>query len=102
MRSIGIDLEPCCRQDLLRFEAARPTLYGLETHLATIHRAVQEFDPRLVVLDPITNFVAAGTRSQVKGMLLRLIDYLKCRGITGIFISLTSGGAPLEQTATEV
>jgi circadian clock protein KaiC len=36
MRSIGIDLEPYVRSGLLEFHNARPTLYGLEMHLATM------------------------------------------------------------------
>ena len=45
MRSIGIDLEPWVEQGLLRFHAARPTLYGLEMHLATMHKVIEEFKP---------------------------------------------------------
>ena len=39
MRSIGIDLEQWVRKGLLQFHMARPTLYGLELHLATMHKA---------------------------------------------------------------
>ncbi len=46
MRSVGIDLEPCVQQDLLRIEASRPTLNGLERHLVTLHKLVREFKPR--------------------------------------------------------
>jgi circadian clock protein KaiC len=98
LRSIALDLGPWREKGLLKFHAARPTLYGLEMHLAQIHRCVEEFEPRMVVLDPITNFVAAGSQAQVKGMLLRLIDYLKSRQITTLFTSLTGGGEAIEQT----
>jgi circadian clock protein KaiC len=102
MRSIGIELQPYCDRKLLQFHAARPTVYGLEMHLAQIHRCVEEFQPDLIVLDPISNFLMAGTNHQVKGMLLRLIDYLKSRGITGIFTSLTGGGEAVEQSEAGV
>src|SRR5690606_15302036 len=36
MRSIGIDLEPHITAGCLRIEAARPTLYGIEMHLAVM------------------------------------------------------------------
>ena len=98
MRSIGVDLEPCIKRDLLRFHAARPTLYGLEMHLATIHKMVNDFDPRAVVIDPLSNFTSAGTNSEVKAMLMRLLDYLKSKQITTIFTNLTAGGGPAEQT----
>ncbi|MGV3723714.1 MAG: circadian clock protein KaiC [Actinomycetota bacterium] len=102
VRSIGIDLAPACKQGLLMFQAARPTLYGLETHLTQIHKCVDEFQPELVVLDPITNFVMAGSQTQVKGMLMRLIDYLKSRQITCIFTSLTESANDVGQSEVGV
>ena len=48
------------KKGLLRFHASRPTLYGLEMHLATIHKLVSEFQPRVVIVDPITNFTRGG------------------------------------------
>jgi circadian clock protein KaiC len=98
MRSIGVDLRPYVARGLLAFHAARPTLFGLEAHLAVIYRLVVETDPGLVVMDPITNLIAAGSRNEVQGALLRLIDFLKGRGITTVFTSLTEGGVDLEQT----
>ena len=61
MRSIGFDMEPWVQRGLLRFEAARPTLYGLEMHLATMHKQIVEFQPRVVIIDPLTNFTSVGT-----------------------------------------
>ncbi|UQA62055.1 circadian clock protein KaiC [Polyangium aurulentum] len=98
MRSIGVDLKPYVEQGLLRFQTARPTLFGLEMHLATIHRQVDEFGPSMVVVDPITNFMAIGSELEVSAMLMRLIDFLKSRVITGVFTSLTGGGDALERT----
>src|SRR4029079_11986115 len=56
MRAIGVDLEPYIKRDLLRFMNARPSNFGLEVHLALIHKAISEFEPKIVVVDPITNF----------------------------------------------
>ncbi len=98
MRSIGIDLDPWHQQGLLRFHAVRPTLYGLELHLATIHKLVIEFEPDAVAIDPVTNLTAVGQSSEAKAMLTRLIDFLKGQGVTAVFTSLTSGGHELEQT----
>jgi len=102
MRSIGIDLQPSVDQGLLLFHAARPTLYGLESHLAAIYQQLQDFQPGLAVLDPITNFTSAGAPHEVKAMLMRLIDALKGRQISGVFTSLTSGAADPEHTEAEV
>jgi len=92
MRSIGLRLEPHVKKGLLRYHASRPTLYGLEMHLATMHRLIRQFDPQVVVVDPISNLVSAGTLSGTWLLLARLFDFLKGRGITGLMTSLTTGG----------
>jgi circadian clock protein KaiC len=98
MKSIGIDLGPWIKKGLLRLEASRPTLLGIEAHLAVIHKTVNEFEPQVVILDPISNFSSAGTEVDAQAMLLRLIDLLKSRQITAMFVHLTSGGANWEKT----
>jgi len=89
MRSIGVDLERWSKNGRLSFHAARPTVYGLELHLAIIHRLVDETKPKVLVVDPVTNLNAVGTDVEVKSTLTRLIDLLKTRGITALFTSLT-------------
>jgi circadian clock protein KaiC len=99
MRSIGLNLEPWVKNGLLAFHASRPTLYGLETHLAVMHRQVKEFKPRVVVIDPISNLVNTGSASEVRAMLLRLVDFLKSNRITALFTSLSSADMrTLEET----
>jgi circadian clock protein KaiC len=102
MQSIGIDLEPHLRRGLLRFRASRPTAEGLETHLATMYRMVRDFRPRVVVVDPITNFVSVGSSEQIKMMLMRLVDFLKAHQVTGLFTSLTHGHGAVEATDTAI
>jgi circadian clock protein KaiC len=98
MRSIAMDLDPWVKQGTLRIDASRPTVHGLETHLSAIHKAIHQFDPRAVIVDPITNFLKAGTAADAEAMVTRLIDFLKAREITALFTSLTHGGSFLEQT----
>jgi len=88
MRSIGLDLQPALDHGLLKTVAARPTFYSLEMHLAMMLREVQTFEPSLVVLDPISAFLDSGDQLEVQSMLLRMIDYLKSHGITGVFTHL--------------
>jgi circadian clock protein KaiC len=102
MRSIGIDLEPWVRQGLLEFQASRPTLYGLERHLVTMYKSIRIAQPRVVVVDPITNFIDIGSTEEVGSMLVRLIDFLKMGEITSLFTSLTHGGLDLESTSVGV
>ena len=98
MGTIGLDLEPFVKKGLLRVHASRPTLFGLEMHLVQIHKMVAEFEPHVVVLDPISNFTTSGTRGEAESMLLRLVDFLKARQITALFNHLTQGGEALEAT----
>ena len=92
MKSIGIDLQPHVDKGLLKFHATRPTLYGLETHLVTIHKIVSDFQPDVVVFDPISNLITVGTSDEVKSMLTRLIDFLKSKQITTLSNALTVQG----------
>jgi circadian clock protein KaiC len=98
MRSIGIDLELWVQKGLLRFEATRPSFAGLEMHLTMIHKAVNAFKPQVVIVDPLSSFVVGGNETEVKAMLMRLVDFLKMNRITGLFTNLTSGGGALEIT----
>jgi circadian clock protein KaiC len=98
MRSIGMNLGNWVKKGLLQFHSNRATFYGLETHLATIHRLVEEFEPQVVVLDPIGSLIQAGNPRDANIMLMRLIDFLKMRETTAFFTNLTSGGEALERT----
>ena len=98
MRSIGLRLEPLVKGGWLRFHSARPTLFGLEMHLATMFKEIAAFEPSVVIVDPITSLLAAGTTAETKGMMARLTDYLKGRQITSLFTSLTHGGHTLQQS----
>jgi len=97
MRSTGLNLEPWVRKGLLTLHAARPTLYGLEFHLATMHREVLKRNPSVVVVDPLSSFTG-GTFDEVNGMLMRLIDFLKGRNVTSLFTHLIPGGGPVDKT----
>lgn len=89
LRSIGLDLQPWIDKGLLKCVAARPTFYSLEMHLAIMLAEVARFKPSLVVLDPISAFLDSGESLEVQSMLLRIVDYLKSNGISGVFTHLT-------------
>jgi circadian clock protein KaiC len=91
MLSIGIKLEPWVNKGLLQFQATRPTFYGLEMHLAVTHKAVNDFKPDVVILDPINTFVIGDKEFEIKTMLMRIVDFLKANQITALFTSLASG-----------
>jgi circadian clock protein KaiC len=98
MQSIGLHLDPLVKRGVLRFHSARPTLYGLEMHLATMFKEIAAFRPQVVIMDPITSLMVAGTDHETKGMVTRLIDFLKDGQVTSLFTSLTHGGHALQQS----
>jgi len=97
MKSVGTDLSRWLASGQLRYIAARPTFYSLEMHLAVMLREIAKFKPQVVVLDPISAFLGTGQLAEVQAMLLRIVDYLKSNGVTGVFTHL----AHLEQAQTE-
>jgi circadian clock protein KaiC len=97
LRSVGLDLAPHIDSGLLRFHAARPSLYGLEMHLAQMDRLVSQFEPAVVVVDPLTALLGQSIQSDVRALSTRLIDTLKRAGITALFTTLShSGGDTFE------
>ena len=102
MRSIGIDLLPFEEAGLLKFLNTRSTLYGMELHLVTMHKAVEGFKPSCVVIDPVSNLLVSASEGEVLSMLSRLIDYLKRKAITALCTDLTAVGGSLEKTEVGV
>lgn len=102
MRSIGIDLQPHIDSGMLKFSSNRPTFSGLETHLTTMHKEINNFKPQCVVVDPLSSLLVEGKDIEVKSMLMRLVDFLKVNLITGVFTNLTAGGAAMERTNVEI
>jgi circadian clock protein KaiC len=102
MRSIGIDLAPHVKKGLLQFHVGRPTLYGLEMHLVTMYDLINEYKPQIVVLDPITDFFAIGSKTEVKAAITRIIDFLKTSQITALFTSYTAEEDTPDQTIVGV
>lgn len=102
MRTIGVDLEQWIREGLLTLHAERPTAAGLESHLVRIHKWVEQVKPRIVIVDPITNFLSVNRQTEVRAMVTRLVDFLKSRSITSLVTSLTIAGEPIEETEVGV
>jgi circadian clock protein KaiC len=97
MRSVGINLGQYIKKGLLEFQAWRASQHGLEMHLLRIHDLVDDFNPHVVIVDPITNLISANL-NEVHAMLMRLLDFLKDRQITAMFTTLTVNRGAEEQT----
>ncbi|NBT05970.1 MAG: circadian clock protein KaiC [Betaproteobacteria bacterium] len=87
MNSIGIRFEQHLEQGLLRIESYRCTQCDLEQHLLNIHRVIEEFLPRAVVIDPITSLSDISSHLFIKSLMLG---------------SLTPSGATPEGTSASI
>ncbi len=93
MGSIGFDLAPWVKKGLLKIVSTRPAFFGLEMHLLDLYKAIDSFEPKTVVIDPLTSLLGQGDPSEIQSMITRMIDLLKTRGVTGFFTSLVSSNS---------
>jgi circadian clock protein KaiC len=92
MAAMGIDFRPMLSSKLLRIHASRPSLQGLEMHLLVMSKLLEEFKPHTVIVDPISSLITIGNNSEVRAMLVRLMDSLKMNEINAVFTSLSHSG----------
>lgn len=93
MRSIGFHLEPQIKSGILNFYYSRPTLQNLELHFIAIKKIINDINPSVVILDPITNLMTEGPNSDIRSMLTRFVDYLKTKEITVMFTAAITVGS---------
>ena len=91
MRSLGLDLRSWVDAGLLRIWAARPSAFGLETHLAALARLIEEVAPSVAVLDGIAGLAFGASDPETTSMVARQFDLLKTRGITTMATALGHG-----------
>jgi circadian clock protein KaiC len=101
MSSVGINLRPYIKSQLLFVHASRPSLTGLERHLLVLHNLIDEFKPGTVIIDPISSLLTVGSISEVKDILIRVIDILKTRQINAFFSSLTQANKITEDITVD-
>ncbi|HEY8733120.1 MAG TPA: circadian clock protein KaiC [Puia sp.] len=89
MLSVGMNLKPFIKSKLLFIHASRPSLQGLEMHLLILHKLIKQLNPKTVIIDPISSLITVGNTSEVRAMLVRLMDLLKVNQINALFTSLT-------------
>jgi circadian clock protein KaiC len=91
MQSVGLDLRPWVEAGLLRIWAARPSAFGLETHLAILAGLIEDEAPSVAVLDGIASLSNGVLTTEVTSIVARQIDLLKSRGITSMVTALGQG-----------
>lgn len=100
--SVGINLGKFIHHKLLKIESSRPGSFGLESHLVNVSKYIDEFEPTVVIVDPITGFSSQGNTLEIHSMLTRMIDLMKGRRITAIFTSLVTVSEPVVTTDVAV
>ena len=85
MRSIGLDIDQYIKSGVLKMYSSRPTIQNLELHLIAIQKIIEEFEPKIIVLDPITNLISEGVNTEIRQMLAHFVDFLKGKNITILF-----------------
>lgn len=98
LASIGLDLKKWEEQKLLKFHSERVSMFGLEAHLTLIHKMINTFGPDIIVIDPMNAYLSNEDALEARSMVIRLIDYIKVRNITGFFTTLTSAAGTAETT----
>jgi circadian clock protein KaiC len=102
MRSVGMDLGRWIEVGLLQFQATRPTTLGLEMHLVKMHGLVDDFDPNIVVVDPVTALLHSSAQMETRSMVLRMVDFLKSKQITAVMTTLGEGGSWTEESGLNI
>jgi circadian clock protein KaiC len=95
--TIGLDFQQWVTKGKLSLQSVRPFSHGLETHLARKIQAITEFAPQVAIIDSISGLDTTGTPLEVKAALMRLLDWLKVKGITTM-LTETMAGSALERT----
>lgn len=103
LRSIGLDLQHWIDNKLLHVYAVRTEARSAEEHLMELRRLIRTFEPRHLIIDPISALAKTGGHVSAVHASMRLLDYAKARGITIVCTSLvTSSDITEEQTETEI
>lgn len=90
MLTIGLDFRPVVSAKLMHIHSSRPSLQGLELHLLSLFKLIREINPKTVIIDPISSLITIGSSSEVRAMLVRLMDTLKMKEINALFTCLTN------------
>jgi circadian clock protein KaiC len=94
LTSVGIEFKPHIDLGLLRMYSARTEGVGAEDHLLKLRSLIREFQPRCVVIDPLTAIAKAGNLGAARTVANRLIYMVKKSGITLLVTALSETDDP--------
>lgn len=100
---VNVDLKKYYDSGLLHFQSVIPESMGAEEHLMQIIAETEQFKPQHMVLDALSAVERFGGKQAAFDYMIRLLNFLKERGITLILTNQTSGNdAQLEITGSGV
>jgi circadian clock protein KaiC len=102
MASIGIDLQTALDSGNLRFHSVQTGSLNSEEHLIGIKALIREYQPRGLVIDPLSAVLKSATSQALMDVPLRLINYTKSQGITMLSTSLVENSDSPESTEMNV
>lgn len=103
LSSVGLTLDRWVAAGLLDIWSLRSEARGVEEHLIEIKRRVAAFGPAVLIVDPLSALAKSGGEVAAVDGSLRLLDFVKSRGITVLCTSLQESADPLaEQSALQV
>lgn len=102
MSSIGLDLAAAVADDKLRFHSVQTGALNSEQHLLTIKGLIRQYQPRCVVIDPLSALLKSQAFGVIMDVPLRLINFTKTEGITTLSTSLVDNSESPEGTEMNV
>lgn len=103
MRSVGIDFGSHIDNGRLQVVGIFAGSTSAEAHYIDIRSAVLEYQPRHLIIDPVSALVKAGGYTMAADVSERLLDMCKARGMTLFMTSLLEGHDRLsEETESHV
>ncbi len=100
LASVGIDLRTPIDAGLVRFQDLAAYTARVTEHFLVLRRMIDDFDPRCLVIDPISALLKASATEGAHTATEQLIDLARRRGITTVLTSLSSEDDP-EGEATQ-
>ncbi len=94
-QSWGVDFQEWERRGLLRMACQYPEAQGLEGHLYTVQREIEQFRPQRLVLDSVSALERIGNVRNFREFVIGLTSFVKAKQICSLFTSSSprlSGG----------
>lgn len=98
LSSAGLQLKGHIKSEMLRIHAARAEGVSSEEHLLKLRSLIREFQPRCMVIDPLTAIAKAGGLGAARSVANRLIYMVKDAGISLFVTALVEGEDPRSES----